>query len=139
MAVTRLLAARPENRDSIPSKGRDFSLSDVSRLPLGPNQHTTQWVPIPLSPGVKRPWREADHCPPLSVRLQMREAIPSLPPYAFTVWCLIKQRDTFTFIGLKAVTNLYEWATGGSRFVSRQGQSVRTGSNRRNKAVDARS
>jgi hypothetical protein len=27
----------------------------------------------------------------------MRGAIPSLPQLAFVAWCLVKQRDTFTF------------------------------------------
>jgi hypothetical protein len=27
----------------------------------------------------------------------MRGAIPSLPQYAFMVWCLVKHRDNFTF------------------------------------------
>jgi hypothetical protein len=27
----------------------------------------------------------------------MREAVPPLPQYVFMAWCLVKQRDNFTF------------------------------------------
>jgi hypothetical protein len=30
-------------------------------------------------------------------RLRMHGAIPQLPQYVFMVWCLVKQRDNFTF------------------------------------------
>jgi hypothetical protein len=42
--------------------GKIFLLS-ASRLVLGPTQCPIQWVPRALSPGVKRPGREADHSP----------------------------------------------------------------------------
>jgi hypothetical protein len=38
-----------------------------------------------LSPGVKRPGREADHSPPASAEVKKT----STPPYAFMAWCLI--------------------------------------------------
>jgi hypothetical protein len=45
-------------------------------------------------PGVKRPGREAHlHLVP---RSRMRGAIPPLPQYVFTAWCLVKHRDNFT-------------------------------------------
>jgi len=33
----------------------------------------------------------------LAQRLRMCEAIPPLPQYSFMAWCLVKQRDNFTF------------------------------------------
>jgi len=34
---------------------------------------------------------------PLVLRSRVRGAIPPLPQYAFTAWCLFKHRDNFTF------------------------------------------
>jgi hypothetical protein len=44
-----------------------------------PAQFPIQWVQGALSPGVKRPGREADHSPPLVLRSRMRCYI-STPP-----------------------------------------------------------
>jgi hypothetical protein len=41
-----------------------FSFATASRPALGPTQHPIQWVPEALSPGIKRPGREADHSSP---------------------------------------------------------------------------
>jgi hypothetical protein len=38
-----------------------FFHSKSSRPALGPTEALIQWVMEALSPGVKRPWREADH------------------------------------------------------------------------------
>jgi hypothetical protein len=38
----------------------------TSRPVLWPTQPPIQWIPETLSPGVKRPGREADHSPPSS-------------------------------------------------------------------------
>jgi hypothetical protein len=43
-----------------------FLCSTASRPALGPNQSPIQWILGALSPGVKRPGREADHHQPLS-------------------------------------------------------------------------
>jgi hypothetical protein len=49
---------------------KDFPLTSVSRLALGPTQPTVQWVPEVLSLGVKaRPGRDADHSPPSSAEV----------------------------------------------------------------------
>jgi hypothetical protein len=45
----------------VPAGSRIFSTS--SRPVLGSTQPPIQWVPVDLSPGVKRPGREADHSP----------------------------------------------------------------------------
>jgi len=55
----------------------------VSRPTLGPTHSLIQWVTGALSPGIKRP---------------RREAIPPLPKYDFMVWCLVKHRYNFTFL-----------------------------------------
>jgi hypothetical protein len=44
----------------------NFLFTTSSRLALGSTQPSIQWVPGVLSPGVKRPVREADHSPPTS-------------------------------------------------------------------------
>jgi hypothetical protein len=44
--------------------GSKIFFSTSSRPTLGSTQPPTQWVPGALSPGVKRPGREADHSPP---------------------------------------------------------------------------
>jgi hypothetical protein len=41
-----------------------FSFATASRPTQGPTQPPIQWVPLAVSPQVKRPGREADHSPP---------------------------------------------------------------------------
>jgi hypothetical protein len=48
-------------------------------------------------PGVKRPEREADQSLPSSAEVKNAWSYTSTPQYAFTVLCLIKHRDKFTF------------------------------------------
>jgi hypothetical protein len=38
-----------------------------------------QWIPGDLSPGLKRPGREADHSPPTSAEVKKRGSIHQLP------------------------------------------------------------
>jgi hypothetical protein len=47
-----------------------FLFITASRTALGPTQPPIQWVPGPLSLGVKRPEREADHSPPSSAEVK---------------------------------------------------------------------
>jgi hypothetical protein len=55
-------------------------------------------MPGALSPGIKRPWRKADHSPPASAEVKNSEAIP---PFAhnssWRVTYLLKHGDSFTF------------------------------------------
>jgi hypothetical protein len=82
---------------------------------LRPNRHTMenlfrkriilpcriQWVAVALSPGVKRPGREADHSPSPIAEVKNAWSYTSIPPYVFLVWCLVKYRlslrENFTF------------------------------------------
>jgi hypothetical protein len=52
----------------------------VSRPALGPTQPPIQWVPVALSPGVKRLGREADHSPPASAGVKKMYIYISIPP-----------------------------------------------------------
>jgi hypothetical protein len=49
-----------------------------------------------LSPGVKRPGREADHLPLSNAEVKNTWSYTSTPPY-FIALCLIKQGDNFAF------------------------------------------
>jgi hypothetical protein len=64
---------------SIPGRGKRFLPSPVSRLALGPTRPHIQWVQGPLSPGAKRPGREANRSPPSSAEVKNGGAIPPLP------------------------------------------------------------
>jgi hypothetical protein len=46
-------------------------------------------------PEVKLPGREADHSPLSSDKVKNTLSYISTPPYAFTAWCLVNQRDNF--------------------------------------------
>jgi hypothetical protein len=48
----------------------------------------------PLSPGVKRPGREADHSPPSSAEVKNSGVVPPLPHTTSWRGTLIKQRET---------------------------------------------
>jgi hypothetical protein len=54
-----------------------------SRPALGSTQPPIQWVPGALSPGVKRPRREADHSPAASAKVKEMWIYTSTPSYAF--------------------------------------------------------
>jgi hypothetical protein len=56
-----------------------FLVSTLSRPALGPIQPLTQCISGVLSPGIKRPEREADHSPPSSAAVKNCGAIPPLP------------------------------------------------------------
>jgi hypothetical protein len=75
-----------------------FLFTTTSRTALGPTLPPIQWVSGALSWGVKRPGREADHSPPSSAKIKNASSYTSTPQYIFTVWCLVKHRDNFTFI-----------------------------------------
>jgi hypothetical protein len=50
-----------------------------------------------LSPGVKRPGREAGHLPTSRAEVKNAWNHTSTPSYVFMSWCLVGQRDKFTF------------------------------------------
>jgi hypothetical protein len=89
------------NRPLSHSKGVDFwhfVRLCPSRRTLGPTQPHIQWLAGAISPGVKRPGREADHSSPSSAEVKNGGAIPPLPP--MSSWHsakLIKHRENFTF------------------------------------------
>jgi hypothetical protein len=64
-----------------------FLFATASKPALEP----TQWVAEALSPGVKRPGREADHSPPTSAEVKNAWSYTSIPQYVFIAWCLVKQ------------------------------------------------
>jgi hypothetical protein len=47
--------------------------------------------------GVKQSGHKADHSLPSSAKVKNAWSYISTPPYVFTVWCLVKCRDNFTF------------------------------------------
>jgi hypothetical protein len=96
-------------------KGNDFLFSTASTPDLGPIQPPIQCVPRAISPGVKRPGREADHSPPSSAEVKKVRAISAL--FHMSSWnsaYLIKRKDNFTFSPL--VVTLYSLMGGCRRF-----------------------
>jgi hypothetical protein len=90
------LGYRLDDWGSIPSRGWEFS----SSLPCpdwlwGPPP--IQWTPWAISLGVKRPGSEADHSPPPSAEVKNAWSYTSTPQYVLMAWCLVKQKDKFTF------------------------------------------
>jgi hypothetical protein len=63
-------------------EGQDFSPLHVVQTGSGAHQ-PIQWVPGALSPGVKRPGREADHSPPTSAAVKNTWIYTSTSTYAF--------------------------------------------------------
>jgi hypothetical protein len=59
---------------------RNFLLTTVSKLALGPTQPPIQSVPGAISLGVKRPVREADHSSPSSAKVMNAWSYISTPP-----------------------------------------------------------
>jgi hypothetical protein len=73
-----LRAARPGERSSSPCE-KNFYISMSSRPALRPTQSSIQWIPAAVSPGVKRPRREADHSPPTSADIKKTWVYTLLP------------------------------------------------------------
>jgi hypothetical protein len=74
--VTRLRAGRP-GFDS--GQGKRIFLVTVSRPAVGPTQPPIQWAPGAVSPGVKRPGREADHSHPSNAVVKNAWSYTSTP------------------------------------------------------------
>jgi hypothetical protein len=70
-----------------------FIVAATSRPTLEP----TQWVLGVLSLRIKRSGRDAYHSPPSGATVKNSWTYTSSPPCAFTGWCIIKNRDNFTF------------------------------------------
>jgi hypothetical protein len=56
-----------------------FLLTTTSELAMGPNQPPIQRIPGVPSTGLKRPWCEADHSPPSSVKIKSASSYISTP------------------------------------------------------------
>jgi hypothetical protein len=56
----------PRDWSKSPGRVKNFLFSTSFRRTLGPTQPLIQWVSGALSPGVRRPQREAHHSPPFS-------------------------------------------------------------------------
>jgi hypothetical protein len=67
-----------------------FLLASASRPALGPMRSAIQWVPVPLSPVVKRSCRETDRSFPSSAEVKHAWSYTSTPPYVFVACRLIK-------------------------------------------------
>jgi hypothetical protein len=52
--------------------------------------YIVRMVPWGFSLGVNRPWREADHSPPSSAKVNNEWSCTSSPPYVFMAWCLVR-------------------------------------------------
>jgi hypothetical protein len=83
-------SGRPRGRSSSPGKVKNFVFWKSSRPALGSTHPPIRWVPRALSPGIKRPGREADHLPPASDEVKEMWIYTSTPPYAFIAECLIR-------------------------------------------------
>jgi hypothetical protein len=67
------------------SRGGDQEFSVLQIVQAGSGVHTTSY-PMgngALSPGIKRPEREADHSPPTSAEVRKMWIYISTPPYTF--------------------------------------------------------
>jgi hypothetical protein len=67
----------------VPVGARFFSSQRRPDRIRGPTQPPIKWVSGALSPGVKRPGREADHSP-IRAEVKNRCTYTSTPPYVFT-------------------------------------------------------
>jgi hypothetical protein len=77
-------------RSSSPCTGKNFLFSTQSRPTMRPTYPPMQPVRGgPLSPGVKRPVREAHHSSQTSDEVKITWIYTSSPTYAFMVWCFI--------------------------------------------------
>jgi hypothetical protein len=68
-----------------PAAKKIFLLAHTSRPALGPTQPPIQWEPGALTPGVKRPGREADHSRHLVPRSRTIGVLP--PTLVLMAWC----------------------------------------------------
>jgi hypothetical protein len=69
-----------------------FLFTTASRTARGPTQPPIQWVPGPLSPGVKRPVCEGNRLPSSSAEVKYALSYTYTPPYVVMAWCLVNCR-----------------------------------------------
>jgi hypothetical protein len=70
---------RLDGQGLVPGKCKIFFFTMRSKPALGHTQSPIRWVPGEISPGIKRPGREADYSPPSSAEVKNGGAISSLP------------------------------------------------------------
>jgi len=75
-----------------PAGAGSFLFATASRPALSLTQLPIQWVPVSLSPEVKRPVRETDRSPPSTVVVKNAWSCISTPLYVLMVWCLVNHR-----------------------------------------------
>jgi hypothetical protein len=96
-----------DDQGSIPGRGRDFFLFvTASRSALGPTQPPIQWVPVTLSPAVKRPGREAHHSCPSTAEVKKAWSYTFTPLCVLMAWCLVKHSDDFIVVIRRFITCL---------------------------------
>jgi hypothetical protein len=77
-----LRTGRPSGRSSCPGRGKIFLLFTLSISALKTTQAPIQWVPVDISPGIKRLGREADHSPPTSAEVKKKcNYVPHTPSW----------------------------------------------------------
>jgi hypothetical protein len=74
-----------------------FLFSAASTPPPEATLPPIQLVPGTLSRTLKRPGHESDHIPPSSAEVKNAWHYTSTDLQVLMTWCLIKQRDSFTF------------------------------------------
>jgi hypothetical protein len=77
---------RPDDEGAgvrVPVGGKNFHFSMSSRAAVVPTQPPIHCVPGALSPGIKRPGREADHSPPTTAEVKKTWVCTSTPLYVF--------------------------------------------------------
>jgi hypothetical protein len=72
-----------KGRSSSPVRVKQFLFSTSPKPALGPTQPPIQLVSGALSPGIKRPGREADRSPLTSAEVKKMWVYTSTPPYFF--------------------------------------------------------
>jgi hypothetical protein len=94
---------RPRGRNSSPGRVNNFHFSISSKPALGSTQPPTQWVPVALSPEVKRLGREADHSP-LTGDVKKNVALYIHSPMSSWRSALTKHRENLTVLHQSHVT-----------------------------------
>jgi len=69
----------------------------ASRLALGSTQLPIQRTPVSVSPGDRKPMREADYSPPSSAQGNNTCCCITIPLYTLNQWCLTKLRENLSF------------------------------------------